>query len=37
MLSRTKWLKERKTLGNLIFWLGVFTGPSLLCSLYLIL
>ncbi|KAG5926524.1 hypothetical protein E4U42_003236 [Claviceps africana] len=36
-LSRTKWLKGRKTLGNLTFWLGIFTGPSLLCSLYLIL
>ncbi|KAH6985611.1 MBOAT, membrane-bound O-acyltransferase family-domain-containing protein [Ilyonectria sp. MPI-CAGE-AT-0026] len=36
-LSRTKWLSGRKTLGNLIFWLGIFTGPSLLCSLYLIL
>ncbi|KAG8417502.1 Sterol O-acyltransferase 2 (Sterol-ester synthase 2) [Metarhizium acridum] len=36
-LSRTTWLKGRKTLGNLIFWLGIFTGPSLLCSLYLIL
>ncbi|OAQ65827.1 acyl-CoA/sterol acyltransferase [Pochonia chlamydosporia 170] len=36
-LSRTKWLKGQKTLGNLIFWLGIFTGPSLLCSLYLIL
>ncbi|TWU71667.1 acyl-CoA/sterol acyltransferase [Metarhizium rileyi] len=36
-LSRTKWLRGQKTLGNLIFWLGIFTGPSLLCSLYLIL
>lgn len=36
-LSRTKWLRGRKTLGNLIFWLGIFTGPSLLCSLYLII
>ncbi|GKU01559.1 unnamed protein product [Fusarium langsethiae] len=36
-LSRTKWLRGRKTLGNLIFWLGIFTGPSFLCSLYLIL
>ncbi|KAG6183624.1 hypothetical protein E4U36_002557 [Claviceps purpurea] len=36
-LSRTKWLKGRQTLGNLIFWLGIFEGPSLLCSLYLIL
>ncbi|KAK4200797.1 MBOAT, membrane-bound O-acyltransferase family-domain-containing protein [Triangularia verruculosa] len=36
-LSRTKWLKNRATLGNMIFWLGIFTGPSVLCSLYLIL
>ena len=36
-LSRTRWLRGRKTLGNMIFWLGIFTGPSLLCSLYLIL
>ncbi|KAF6790403.1 Sterol O-acyltransferase 2 [Colletotrichum sojae] len=36
-LSRTDWMKGRKTLGNVIFWFGIFTGPSLLCSLYLIL
>ncbi len=36
-LSRTKWLRNRKMLGNVIFWLGIFTGPSILCSLYLIL
>lgn len=36
-LSRTKWLKGKQTLGNVIFWLGIFTGPSILCSLYLIL
>lgn len=36
-LSRTKWLKGRKTLGNVLFWLGIFTGPSILCSLYLVL
>jgi sterol O-acyltransferase len=36
-LSRTKWMRQRKTLGNVIFWLGIFTGPSILCSLYLIL
>ncbi|ORY65339.1 MBOAT family protein [Pseudomassariella vexata] len=36
-LSRTRWLKNQKTLGNMIFWVGIFTGPSLLCSLYLIL
>ncbi|KAI1485638.1 MBOAT family protein [Biscogniauxia mediterranea] len=36
-LSRTRWLKGRATLGNVMFWVGIFTGPSLLCSLYLIL
>ncbi|KAH8820986.1 MBOAT family protein [Xylogone sp. PMI_703] len=36
-LSRTRWLKGKATLGNLIFWFGIFTGPSLLCSLYLII
>ena len=36
-LSRTKWLRGRRTLGNVIFWLGIFTGPSVLCSLYLVL
>ncbi|KAI1344944.1 MBOAT family protein [Xylariaceae sp. FL0016] len=36
-LSRTKFLRNRKTLGNIMFWVGIFTGPSLLCSLYLIL
>ncbi|KAG9247710.1 MBOAT family protein [Calycina marina] len=36
-LSRTRWLKGRATLGNLMFWVGIFTGPSLLCSLYLII
>ena len=36
-LSRTWWLRGRKTLGNLIFWVGMFTGPSLLCSLYLVI
>ncbi|KAL1867733.1 Sterol O-acyltransferase 2 (Sterol-ester synthase 2) [Diaporthe australafricana] len=36
-LSRTKWMKGKKTLGNINFWLGICTGPSVLCSLYLIL
>ncbi|KAG0133999.1 MBOAT, membrane-bound O-acyltransferase family-domain-containing protein [Tuber indicum] len=35
--SRTKLLKGRETLGNVIFWLGIYTGPSFLCSLYLII
>ncbi|EFW99121.1 sterol O-acyltransferase 1 [Grosmannia clavigera kw1407] len=36
-LSRTTFLRNRKTLGNVMFWLGLFMGPSMLCSLYLIL
>ncbi len=36
-LNRTKWLRNRPRLGNIIFWLGIFTSPSVLCSLYLIL
>ncbi|PQE09206.1 MBOAT family protein [Rutstroemia sp. NJR-2017a BBW] len=36
-LSRTRWLKGKATLGNVIFWIGIFTGPSLLCSLYLVI
>jgi sterol O-acyltransferase len=37
MLSKSRFLKERKVLGNVIFWIGIFAGPSLLCSLYLII
>jgi sterol O-acyltransferase len=37
MLSKTRFLKNRETLGNVVFWLGIFTGPSFLCSLYLII
>jgi sterol O-acyltransferase len=36
-LSRTKLLKGRVILGNVIFWIGLFVGPSFLTSLYLIL
>ncbi|ETS82205.1 hypothetical protein PFICI_07207 [Pestalotiopsis fici W106-1] len=36
-LSRTKLLRNRETLGNMMFWIGLLTGPSLLTSLYLIL
>jgi sterol O-acyltransferase len=35
-LSRTKLLKGRNVLGNLIFWIGLFVGPSVITSLYLI-
>ncbi|TGO46963.1 hypothetical protein BCON_0299g00010 [Botryotinia convoluta] len=37
IMSQTKWMKGKKTLGNVIFWIGIFTGPSLLCSLYLVI
>lgn len=37
MLSRTKLLKGRSVLGNVVFWLGLFTGPSFLATLYLII
>ncbi|KAI9739050.1 MAG: acyl-CoA/sterol acyltransferase [Cirrosporium novae-zelandiae] len=36
-LSRSKWMKGRTVLGNIAFWIGILTGPSLLCSLYLII
>ncbi|KAJ5888813.1 Sterol O-acyltransferase ACAT/DAG/ARE, partial [Penicillium taxi] len=36
-LSRTRLMRGRKLVGNIFFWLGIFTGPSLLCSLYLII
>lgn len=33
---KTKWMKSRHTLGNIIFWFGLFIGPSVITSLYLI-
>ncbi|ERT01868.1 hypothetical protein HMPREF1624_00162 [Sporothrix schenckii ATCC 58251] len=36
-LSRTRWMRNRQTLGNIMFWAGIFMGPTILCSLYLIL
>lgn len=35
MISKTKYLKDQKILGNVIFWIGIITGPSLMCTLYL--
>lgn len=35
-LSRTRLLKGRDTLGNVIFWIGLFIGPSLITGLYLV-
>lgn len=34
-ISKTKYLREQKTLGNVIFWFGIASGPSLMCTLYL--
>jgi sterol O-acyltransferase len=36
-LSRTKPFRGRKLLGNIVLWFGLSVGPSILCSLYLIL
>jgi len=36
-LSRSKLLKERKLLGNVIFWIGLFVGPSVITSFYLLI
>lgn len=33
---KTRWMKEKHTLGNVIFWFGLFIGPSVITSLYLI-
>lgn len=37
MLSRTKVLKGRNLLGNVIFWIGLFVGPSVITSFYLLI
>ncbi|KAJ5122863.1 Sterol O-acyltransferase [Penicillium atrosanguineum] len=31
-LSRTRLMRGRRLIGNIFFWLGIFTGPSLLCT-----
>ena len=36
-MSRTKWLRGRNVLGNVVFWIGLFVGPSFLTSLYLVI
>lgn len=35
-LSRSRLLKGRNVLGNIIFWIGLFIGPAVITSLYLI-
>lgn len=34
--SKTKFMKGKDTLGNIVFWFGLFIGPSVITSLYLI-
>lgn len=34
-LGNSRFLKDKKILGNAIFWIGICTGPSLMCTLYL--
>ncbi|KAI9717963.1 MAG: acyl-CoA/sterol acyltransferase [Chrysothrix sp. TS-e1954] len=36
-LSKTKFLKGKNVLGNIVFWIGLFIGPSFLTSLYLVI
>ena len=35
--SRSKFMQGRDMLGNVIFWAGLFIGPSLLTALYLLI
>lgn len=34
-LTNTKYMKDRTVIGNVIFWLGICMGPSVMCTLYL--
>lgn len=34
-LSNSRFLKKRTIIGNVMFWIGICTGPSVLCTLYL--
>lgn len=36
-IGNTPAMKKRTIIGNVIFWIGICTGPSVLCSLYLTL
>ena len=37
IFSRSKLMRDRTVLGNVIFWMGLFVGPSFLTSLYLVI
>lgn len=36
MMSRTKYMRDKKVLGNVICWFGFISGPAIICTLYLI-
>lgn len=36
VLSRSRFMRNKVVLGNVIFWFGILTGPSLMCSMYLV-
>lgn len=35
-VSRTRFMKDRKVLGNVICWFGFVSGPAIICTLYLV-
>ncbi|KAJ9133207.1 O-acyltransferase [Coniochaeta hoffmannii] len=36
VLQRTRWVRGRKTLNNVMFWASMILGLSLICSLYVL-
>lgn len=36
MISRTKYMRDKKVLGNAICWMGFTPGPAMICTLYLV-
>ncbi|CAH6723834.1 sterol O-acyltransferase 2 [[Candida] jaroonii] len=35
MISNTRFMRDKKVLGNCICWIGFISGPSIICTLYL--
>lgn len=36
MIGRTPFMRDKKVLGNVICWFGYISGPSMVCTLYLV-
>lgn len=36
LMARSKFMRGRKVLGNVICWVGFISGPSIICTLYLV-